>query len=145
MKTLVIESGKGSENGKAASTTAKKNEKAGSTAKPQPAAKMDAQKPEPKPENKLTPLVTPSERFERAEQFSKLQKRFEFLKERKRELDNFNISHDGSASKIELSNPTGGHVVISNPEVMKEVLNLCSATIKQLLDRTESEVLEFEI
>lgn len=105
-----------------------------------------AEKPqEQKPEPKTVQLLTPSDRFAKAEQFMNLQSRYERLKGLSNNVKNFKLNDDNLNSKIKLVNGQGGEVTISHPDAIREVLQICESKLNTALAETELEVMSFNV
>jgi hypothetical protein len=129
-----------SENGqKPASTTTKATESKSEATESKPEAKT-----EQRPAIKMLTMARASDRLGKFEQFQKLGERFEFLKEKDKELKSFTISQDGTVAKISLE-CQGAKVMISNSAIIEKVVEVCQKELDVLLDKTEKEVLEFVI
>lgn len=107
------------------------------------AATPSAEKKEAK-ETKLIPIVTPADRFAKANQFHKLQLRYEYLKTKEEELAGFTFGNDGMTSEIYLKH-SNGEIKIGNPDIMKKVVDMCKKELDNLIDQAEEEVLNFNI
>ncbi|MEQ8548749.1 MAG: hypothetical protein RIC03_12605 [Cyclobacteriaceae bacterium] len=99
---------------------------------------------EPKAEAKVLPLVSASDRLAKLEQFQKLGNRYQLLKDKETELQNFKISQSGVLAQIKLE-CEGAEVKISNTQVIEKVLNLCMSELSGFLATAEKEIREFNI
>lgn len=61
------------------------------------------------------------------------------------ELTNFNASNDGTNSKMEFSAKNGYTFTISNPVTITKILGQIEAELFQLQERTNTEILDFQI
>lgn len=142
---------KPSANTKNASNPVNGSEKKATESKAQAMPKQSEAKPEQpkaeaelKPATKVLPITRAIDRLGKFEQFQKLGERYNFLKDKDRELRNFTISQNGVASKVSLE-CQGSKVEISNSLIIKKVVELCQSELDSLLDETESEIVKFEI
>lgn len=88
---------------------------------------------------------TAEERILRAKNFTILTEKYEHLKEKKQEIDQFKLSSDGTKEKIVLSNAQGYTLEVGNSKVIQDTVKLLTDTLSTLLDATKKEVEEFAI
>jgi hypothetical protein len=107
--------------------------------------RTEPKKEEATKEVKTIAMVSPSDRFARAEQFANLKMKYDNIKKLDNDLKNFKIGNDSVRSTIKLTNLTGAEILIGKPEVMEEVLTICQTHINRSLVATELEVLDFTV
>lgn len=95
----------------------------------------------------INDLINPtaSGRIKRLENFQLLAKKHDFLTTKKNELDKFIISSDGTKEKITLKNADGFEFTVSNSQVVEKVVDVISAELAVFIDKSEKEVLTFNI
>lgn len=101
---------------------------------------------EEKPEAKTVSMITPSDRFQKAEQFFILKKKYERLKEMDASLKKFKLNDDQMNSRIKVVNGANDDFTINQPpDAIAEVIQICESKLSKALAETEMEVLNFHV
>lgn len=74
-----------------------------------------------------------------------LAKKHQFLITNIDELDKFIISSDGTKEKIILKNAEGSELQVTNSQVVEKVVEVISGQLDTFIDKSEKEVLQFNI
>lgn len=84
-------------------------------------------------------------KIKKARQFNLLAEKFETLKAKKDELDNFIISSDGTKETIHLQNAKGAKFVVSNSQVIEKVIDVLTDQLDTFIDYSEKQIQAFQI
>ncbi len=120
------------------------------TATPLRKVKQDTKTPETEKkqgEAKTPKLAVPtaSARIERMRKMNVVAERFEFLKEKDKELFTFMQTSDGSSDSIILSNGRGERFEVNNTAVIEATVKLMRDTLDGKIKATEKELETFEV
>lgn len=88
---------------------------------------------------------TASGRIQKLENFRLLAQKHEFLTQKRNDLDRFIISSDGTKEKVMLKNSEGYEFEVSNSQVIEEVLEVVTKKLDLFIEKSEEEVLAFQI
>jgi hypothetical protein len=86
-----------------------------------------------------------SARIKKLENFQLLAKKHDFLEQKRNHLDKFIISSDGTKEKVILKNAEGFEFEVSNSQVVEQVLEVIQKNLDQFIEKSEKEVLAFQI
>ena len=89
--------------------------------------------------------MTAQDRIERAKVFETLRGKFETLKAKEVELEQFDLGRTGEKEKIVLYNSAGKQVEIVVPGVVIEFTKVLREKTKAARETTEAQILEFKI
>ena len=87
---------------------------------------------------------TADQRIKRLANFEKMADRHRKLEQKRDELNSFNVSVDGINEKMVLQSGSATFE-ISNTQVIAELKNVVETTLESLLEKSEKEIVEFEI
>lgn len=96
---------------------------------------------------KVDEILNPSasHRIKRMENFKLLAERHQFLTKKKDELDKFIISSDGTKERIVLKNAESYEFEVSNSQVVEKVVAVMQEELDLFINRSEKEVLSYNI
>ncbi len=104
-----------------------------------------AQKDEAKQKVKAIFDNSAESRIKKAKQFNFLAEKYEILKGKKDELDNFLLSSDQTKETIFLENAKGMRFTVSNSQVIEKVVELLTDQLTVFIDKSEEEIKNFHI
>jgi hypothetical protein len=84
-------------------------------------------------------------RIKKAKQFNFLAEKYEILKGKKDELDNFLLSSDGTKETIFLENAKGMRFTVTNSQVIEKVVELLTDQLSTFIEKSEEEIQIFPI
>lgn len=98
-------------------------------------------------ETKINDLINPtaSARIKKLENFQILAKKHDFLIAKQNELTKFIISSDGTKEKVILKNASGFELEVSASQVVEKVLYVIQEELSTFIEKSEKEVLSFNI
>lgn len=113
---------------------------------PATATKANAKTTNAKKEEMKPILETKAEkRLKNFDSFQSLCKKFNFLKGKADDLNAYLISRDGLKETLTIENTDGQVFEISNSGIIGKILEMCQEELFSLLDKTENDVVNFEI
>lgn len=86
-----------------------------------------------------------SARIKKMENFQLLANRYQFLADKKDQLDKFIISSDGTKENITLKNAEGYEFTVSNSQVVEEVVKVMQEKLSLFIAHSENEILKYNI
>jgi len=107
----------------------------------------DVKPQEAKSNTTIKDIVNPTaqSRIQKIKNFEILANKFNFLENKKQELEQFIISNDGTKEKLTLSNVNGYKFEVSNSQVLEKVVELLDAELTTFLEKSEKEILAYSI
>jgi hypothetical protein len=106
---------------------------------------LEVVKTDVKPE-KPVKVETAAQRIEMNEHLALIGKRFKFLTEKRKDVQQFLSAHDGTSSaKLIVTNATGLSLEIANPDVVADLLRNSERKLDSMIEATELEILSFNI
>src|SRR5690606_34760221 len=110
------------------------------------ATKANAKPSNAKKEEMKPILETKAEkRLKNFDSFQSLCKKFNFLKGKADDLNAYLISRDGLKETLTIENTDGQVFEISNSGIIEKILEMCQEELFSILDKTENDVVNFEI
>lgn len=88
---------------------------------------------------------TAEQRLQNLERFKILGEKHTFLKQKEDELSKFIISSDGTRERVTLSNASGFTFEVSNSQTLEKVVSIIEEDLKTFVQRSEQEILSFQI
>ncbi len=90
--------------------------------------------------------LTVAEKLDKIQSFDAVHGRYDYLTERKKELDKFGKSQNGFMGAVmELEDDDNNTVKISNPVIIEELIGLAKMRCTELIVKTEKEIEAFEV
>lgn len=95
----------------------------------------------------LNAIFNPSAetKLKKAEQLRIIGDKYNFLKQKEDDLNNYVLSSDGTNEKIELTNKSGFKFVVTNTRTIEQVIEFLQKDLGEFILKAEKEIQEFVI
>ncbi|WP_018676134.1 hypothetical protein [Riemerella columbina] len=95
--------------------------------------------------SKILSVKSADQRIKNLDIIQKMADKHKFLKQKRDALSSFMVSRDGLREKLFVMNDNEESFEISNGTIISELLDICSQKLDEMLEESETQILNFQI